>query len=302
MRSAPAEGYDFGNKRQYRRDVWGIFRDLCPVPRGEADCLLMPSSEGDEIGVALSKGFREDRLHLVDRNPAIVATIKRLIAPRAETYGVDLERAASRLRCETLAMANLDLCGPVSPSLCATVENFSATAPFRHESLIAVTVMRGREDRQTMQYLRDAASPGSALAYIDAIGDPCRLHNVEIGLVDLGRLVALLHAMSGAGRWMPELVRWGAYGSNRVTMMWCVARLCDAGELERAKERVSKLIVAEELRRRRNRCDIEDRVWARCQKSPMAQRMRVISAINYTISQFHAGAVPRHMYSASETT
>lgn len=138
-RIAPKGGYDFSKKRDYRRKVWATFRDRIKesgnsVARSHA--LLMPSLEGDEIEVALNAGFREENLHIVDWEPAIVATLKRRY-PKIHTYGVSVTRAFKRLAAEgiRLTCANLDFCGPIS-------------RPFAHE-LLAVSMLgsyRGRID------------------------------------------------------------------------------------------------------------------------------------------------------------
>lgn len=61
--------------------------DACPVPKSEASVFLMPSSEGDEVDVCLSHGFRERNLTVCDRNPAIVAHLKRRYPPGAHGGG-----------------------------------------------------------------------------------------------------------------------------------------------------------------------------------------------------------------------
>lgn len=145
VRSAPADGYDFGTKRQYRRDVWATFARFCGIHRAAAHALLMPSIEGDEIEVALSKGFRAEHLHVCDRNPAIVATLKRRF-PKVQTYGVDIVRACERIveAGVTLEVANLDLCGQVSDRYLRTLAAVSATGAL-DQAAVAVTALRGRE-------------------------------------------------------------------------------------------------------------------------------------------------------------
>ena len=151
-RSSPEGGYGFGRKRHYRRQVWKTIRSECrkaSISIPDAHALLMPSVEGDEIDVALASGFREQHLHVVDRNPAIVAVLKRRY-PRIQTYGVELDRAAARVAQAgvQLSAANLDLCGQVSVSVVDTLARFS-TAGCLHPAFacVAVTVLRGREHR-----------------------------------------------------------------------------------------------------------------------------------------------------------
>lgn len=153
QRTAPAkEGYRFGNKAQYRRIIWAEFRRMCRVPLAEAHAALMPSSEGLEIDVAKQNGFREKHLHIIDRNPAIVATLKRRY-PYINTYGVDAERAVERMkeRGVKLYCANWDFCGPAM-----TVDNQklvqTCTDPdlYLNENCVAVTALKGRDDPNVM--------------------------------------------------------------------------------------------------------------------------------------------------------
>ena len=145
-RSAPAKGYNFGTKRHYRRQVWKAFREHCVGRLDTAHALLMPSIEGDEIEQALRSGFRERNLHVVDRNPAIVAHLKRRYR-NINTYGVNASHAAHRIadRGIELSVANLDLCSPVSEAMLDEIQLFVQPKPVRHGGLIAINMLRGRE-------------------------------------------------------------------------------------------------------------------------------------------------------------
>lgn len=149
-RSAPESGYVGGTKNQYRRNVWAAFKAACGTQgwsKSQAHALLMPSAEGKEIDVALAAGFRENRLHVVDKNPAIVAHLKRRYS-KINTYGVDIGAAAERIRRSgvRLKVANLDLCSNVSWSLCEDVlAGFSDAQCLDDVSYVALTVLRGRE-------------------------------------------------------------------------------------------------------------------------------------------------------------
>lgn len=115
IRQAPEAGYDHPEKRQYRRDVWSVIDKAVPRDRADLHALLMPSAEGDEVEVALSKGFRETNLHIVDKNPAIVARHLANRFPRAQRYGVDLHRALERVRRSGayLSVMHADLTGTI---------------------------------------------------------------------------------------------------------------------------------------------------------------------------------------------
>src|SRR5437899_8665017 len=107
MRIAPKFGYDFPAKNLYRCQFWNYAARNIDLPTCEAHALLMPSLEGLEIDVALSKGFLEAHLHIVDQNPAIVATLKRRY-PQINTYGVSVQRALSQRVRVGLSVVNLD--------------------------------------------------------------------------------------------------------------------------------------------------------------------------------------------------
>jgi hypothetical protein len=158
-RIAPEGGYDFGAKKHYRRDIWSTFRKFTGTDTHSARALLLPSLEGDEIDVALSKGFREENLHIVDRNPAIVATLKRRY-PCINTYGVEIERAVRRFADEetcgygfageeqrdypTFDVANLDLCANVNARTAAGISAMASLGVF-DGAMVSVTMLRGRE-------------------------------------------------------------------------------------------------------------------------------------------------------------
>lgn len=167
---APAGGYEFGNKRQYRRRIWKTFRSFAAQLDGGikgAHALLMPSKEGAEIDVALDYGFSEHNLHVVDRNPAIVATNRRRY-PRVNTYGVDIVRACARIERNglRLSVANFDLTTHVfgaMPWLLA-IGKMSVFCP---EFVIAVTLLKGREpgNRQPGYSLAYARTAGPVMAF-----------------------------------------------------------------------------------------------------------------------------------------
>lgn len=150
MRSAPADGYDFGNKRQYRRNIYRKVRDSFGGHLSEKTCAIMPSIEGDEIDVAMHYGFRQSNICIIDRNSAIVATLKRRY-PLVRTYGVSAADAARRIVNDIgpVDFVNLDLCGPIGDSTRETLSAWSEAGAFQDSSknsgVVALTVLRGRE-------------------------------------------------------------------------------------------------------------------------------------------------------------
>lgn len=179
MRSAPRGGYDFSRKRDYRRKVWATGRDTLKrygLSVADSHALLMPSLEGDEIDVALNAGFRESHLHVVDHEPAIVATLKRRY-PRINTYGVTVSRAFERLaeRGIKIRCANLDFCKQLSMPFASELSQVALLGSqpcrlkpteggFRSDvdserygsgvfaddyAVVAISQLRGRESRDT---------------------------------------------------------------------------------------------------------------------------------------------------------
>jgi hypothetical protein len=156
-RRAPEGGYIGGVKNQYRRNVWASFREAARRQgwsRSFCDVLLMPSAEGKEIEVAEDAGFRRNRMHVVDKNPAIVAHLSRRY-PGILTYGCSIERAAERIASAgvRLKFANLDLCGFASKTYQRDLVNFMAAECLDEMSYLAITMLRGREQQTYRDYM-----------------------------------------------------------------------------------------------------------------------------------------------------
>lgn len=210
-RLGPATGYEFGAKRHYRNIIWKAFRDHCGTRRAEAQALLMPSSEGTEIDVALRNGFREYNLHVVDHNTAIVATLKRKY-PRIQTYGVSLVKAFSRMQEAgiRLDVANLDLCSNVNAHMLEDLMDVAQTGVLGHGSLAAVTMLRGREaDLFAFQQW--------AQKVVDHFGEEGQKTDN-----DLSRLIAVAGALALHTHVATSLGRHGTYRSTAgtQTMLW----------------------------------------------------------------------------------
>jgi hypothetical protein len=146
-RRAPRDGYRCGIKRQWARNEWATFRQerLISLPMSAARVMVIGDVQGDEIKIALASGIRQSNLHVVNWNPAIVATIRRQY-PFVTTHGVDINRVLSE-RCPRLGaldFINLDLCGPIESSartLGTAVHSLSIGG------CIALTWAKGRDRR-----------------------------------------------------------------------------------------------------------------------------------------------------------
>jgi hypothetical protein len=246
-RRAPKEGYDFGNKRQYRREVWSVFRLFAHTDRFRARVLLMPSAEGDEIEVALRNGFRLENMVIVDRNPAIVATLNRRYGNRMQAMGCDVVRAAERLVAagQWVNIANLDLCGHTGSSA-DVARQFVDTGVFGECGMLAVTCLKGRETASTMDNLNQMTTATRVMndewpelitanpewvARLKAlpVKTNVRLHWIQYRLDDDGAPIE-------QRRYWTALSRCGEYRStSRQTMVWgvwkihkapCICDLC----------------------------------------------------------------------------
>jgi hypothetical protein len=128
----------------------------------------MPSKEGDEVEVALDAGFRQQNIHIVDENAAIVATLKRTKYPHVNTHGMTVGRAAERIarRGIKITCANLDLTGQVSVRQSYELDRFAQSGCLSRESAVAVTMLRGRESRGVSEVMRLQAS---AISHVRAL-------------------------------------------------------------------------------------------------------------------------------------
>ena len=117
MNGAEQTGYNFREKDLYRRHAWNaVFADMWK-PRSEAVCMIMPSLEGHEIEYLKRNGIKERNICMVDKNPAVVASLKRRMFPHATSYGISIDRAivrASLKESKALDCIHMDFCGPIT--------------------------------------------------------------------------------------------------------------------------------------------------------------------------------------------
>ena len=222
-RSAPQGGYNFGNKRQYRRNIWATARSFTdPHERSQAQILLMPSIEGKEIEVAENNGFRQCNMHVVDKNPAIVAHLKRRY-PHITTYGVDIVAAVKRIAKAgiRLKVANFDLCS-TAEHVKPIVKEIAGLPAFSDYHLIFITCQRGR-DHKIARLARYIA--------IHPEGGPNLKELIESGAkrgfsaTDSLRFGTLFYALAGKKQWLislcnPPGIRMYKTSSGHLTMMY----------------------------------------------------------------------------------
>ena len=222
-RRGPTSGYDFGNKRQYRRNVWATFKRNRCWPMRECVAILMPSVEGIEIEHAEAAGLQRDNLHAFDRSAAIAATVSRNY-PGIHAHGIDVARSGERLPRWSVAFANLDLCGKVSVSTAETLSAFGGAGVIRDGGIVSVSLSRGRESFWDVIRAR--------------VGDMLRAANIpqpEDG--DKARAFIAAVACCGlrdvtdptTGLYLPSMVRRWSYRSagagGRTTMLVTMFRL-----------------------------------------------------------------------------
>jgi hypothetical protein len=153
IRTAPKGGYQNEQKAAYRAQVWEHLKAAKDYIQHDFDrVLIMPSSEGLEIDVALAHGIPPEHLLCVDRSAAVIATSKwRKKYPDIDFMACEISVAPCKAeqRGWRICAANLDLCGNFSEDMINTVADFwngvRGAGPF----LMGLTVAKGREGRAT---------------------------------------------------------------------------------------------------------------------------------------------------------
>lgn len=222
-RRAPLDGYDFGNKRQYRRSVWACFRREFGGHVADKSALLMPSVEADEVDVAVGNGFKPSNLFAVDKNPAIAATIRRKHPLLGRSLGCSAGKACFRLADESVELdaLNLDFTGNVSEAYLDEVTAVSVSGALSANAFVAVTMLRGRESDWVLRKTtvsRIVSSVGRREMYWDMPTN------------DMKRLLRIAQCFELSGR-SAMLVSSSAYKSTsgHQTMLWAVFAVHDYG-------------------------------------------------------------------------
>lgn len=230
VRRGPRGGYAFIEKDRYRAAIWAAFRDECQPFLAHAQAVLLPSSEGTEIEVALAHGFREGNLHVVDWNLKVVLALKERF-PAIQIYGCSLAEAMHQMAMDRtqIHVANFDLCGPVGNELLPTLQYSAASGVIAPGGLIAITILRGREHEWAIQRVRDLQRDEGAFRR------RLRKRGLELPLyasADCWRLTELRLALStfciGAEPVLDthsHQPRSGIYSSGPQSMLWAIYRL-----------------------------------------------------------------------------
>lgn len=233
-RRAPEGGYNFPQKSLYRRHVWNFFRRVLPIHPKKAQVLLMPSSEGLEIEIAKAKGFLTKNMHVVDDNPAIVATLKRKY-PNVTTYGVSASRACDRMAMAGVRLdaANFDFTACVGDSLAEELWQIGQSGILTRNTRVAITMLRGREQpvwfskiQRHAAIFSEAPSQFSGQSVAGTVFHRT-LGDCELSSMDSGRVGTASFILSYASGLLVQPIEVGAYTSNHQTMLWFVSMLID---------------------------------------------------------------------------
>lgn len=235
MRVAPKIGYDNDVKHAYREQVWNAFSkavdDMRADQTGTMKAVIMPSSEGIEIEVALSKGLREDQIVCVDRSAAVIATSKwRKKYPGVNFFACDVGKVGHKIKHRkwVVRAANLDLCGNFSDDTIDAVQGFIRFTPIHESFAIGVTVAKGRE--------------GSALTRL------IKTRNAGDRVVSDDRLQTLFDIIPEFQSYKKQLASENVYRSASTPMTWCVLD-CEHVNVQRRRDEAARLAKQAEIDR-----------------------------------------------------
>lgn len=150
--AGPSTGYNFGNKRQYRRNVWRFIDDnLIGVPIKDRKVLIIDTKDGLETRFLIQRGYRPSNLYVVNKNPAEVAWLTRRLREDGlqpvNTYGVDVFEAAASIAKSGVKLnaIQLDLCGSETDGLLYKLGDLAVNEVTSSGAVVTLTVLRGRD-------------------------------------------------------------------------------------------------------------------------------------------------------------
>jgi hypothetical protein len=157
--------YDFGNKRQYRRDVWAFVDRNCNKPIKERKVMYIDTKEGGETLFLLNKGYRPENLFVANNNPAQVAqltkNLKRDCKVEVNTYGIDVGMAMCKVSDEGhyIDAYNLDYMCTVSNSELYDDLYMLGNYILKDKHIVIVNTLRGRERKGFFEGLTGNSTP-----------------------------------------------------------------------------------------------------------------------------------------------
>lgn len=163
---APKSGYDHPVKESYRTAVWdALLKDYT----GTGDVLIMPSREGLEIDLLISRGVPADKIVAVDKSAAVIATsVWRKKHPHVRFHTTTVG-AFHRKQKNPVELANLDFCSNFNMGLVEEVGSFFRNTYRVKGMAFAVTVLRGREGPVTVELIKHLGFPDAGDVRISAL-------------------------------------------------------------------------------------------------------------------------------------
>jgi hypothetical protein len=143
----PKNGYISEDKSKYREVIWGKFKDLTK-DTSNATVILFPSKNGEEIGVAIGYGLREENIIACDSNAAVLATAKwREKYPKIRIYAGMFDKTIERIKSDNIKIdaINLDLCTNLSTEMFNNLHKLLSSNIMEDKCYIAITMLKGRE-------------------------------------------------------------------------------------------------------------------------------------------------------------
>lgn len=228
-RSAPKVGYSTPEKQNYRRIVYSGFKKIFGPAIRNKQLVLLPSAEGEEIDTALQFGFQLENLHVVDKNPAIVASLNRRYKNQLHTYGRPIEDALYVMASNGVRVdaVNLDLCFPIGNKQRDTLRDCMQL--LMYPCAVSITLQRGREVGTVADIITETATNPKTIANhpdLPRIFSGRYYGKIPFTPQDLLRLNTCL----GQGEDPVKAVRftdaflsrWGIYRGGKVSMLWAL--------------------------------------------------------------------------------
>lgn len=206
-------------KREYRDAVY-IAAMMGGWDPASGDVMIMPGPTDEEICALIDLEVHQERIHVVDSNPAIVATHKRRF-PGIQTHGVSLRRALKRIieRGHHLSFLHADFCGGANSAFEELVNRGIAL-----DGVVVVNVAGGRESRPASGFRASPEMKRGAkyLRYSLSVeyGNLSARHS-HVTQWDWSR-VATVGLALGCER--ADFVSVGKYRNHRTPMVWSAWR------------------------------------------------------------------------------
>ena len=182
MNTGQDRDYGVAVKKNWRREYYRGIVKVCPLPTSRAVIVMLPGKEGYEIREAMMHGFREQNIVIVDRNPAVVAHLRRRFPRLRATLGKDFEHLPEKLQDTAIDVLSLDVCSPAGFSLARKL-TVLAKAPglLRNPFILGVTFLRGREKMEQDPAWKELSYLDEVVGTLEERREKARLTNLAAG-------------------------------------------------------------------------------------------------------------------------